>query len=99
MSEIQRDAETITIKPGRDIVASMLDGLKAELKELAASGCTRLIIDFTGVRMIDSMGIGLLIATYNSLKQKGAALELCHVSDEITTLFTHMRLNQHFTIS
>ena len=99
MSEIQKDAETVTIKPGCDIVASMLDGLKAELKELAGSGCARLVIDFTEVRMIDSMGIGLLIAAYNSLKQKGAALELLHVSEEITTLFKHMRLNQHFTIS
>lgn len=99
MSEIEKDAATATIKPGRDIVASMLDGFKAELKELAATGCARLIIDFSGVRMIDSMGIGILIATYNTLKQRQAELELCHVSEEISTLLKHMRLNQHFTIS
>ena len=99
MSEIVKDAAAVTIKPGRDIVASMLDGFKAELKEVAATGCSRLIIDFTGVRMIDSMGIGILIATYNSLKQRQAELELRHVSAEIATLLKHMRLNQHFTIS
>lgn len=99
MSEIIKDAATVTIKPGRDIVASMLDGFKAELKEVAATGCGRLIIDFTGVRMIDSMGIGILIATYNSLKQRQAELELQHVSTEIATLLKHMRLNQHFMIS
>ena len=99
MSEIHKDAETVTIKPDCDIVASVLDDLKAELKGVADNGCSRLIIDFSEVRMIDSMGIGLLIAAYNSLKQKGATLELHHVSEEIASLFKHMRLNQHFTIA
>ena len=98
MSEISNDNGAVTIKPCCDIVASALDGLKAELKELIEGKPARLIIDFEGIDMIDSMGIGILIATYNSLKKLNAPLELINVSPEIANLLRNMRLNQYFHI-
>jgi len=98
MSEISKDGSTVTIKPCCDIVASVLDGLKAELKGILEGGPSKLIIDFEGIDMIDSMGIGILIATYNSLKKQNATLELTNVSAEIANLLRNMRLNQYFHI-
>ena len=98
MSEIVKQGDTATIKPGCDIVASMVDDFKNELKGLAAGEYSRLIIDLTGTKMIDSMGIGVLIAAYNSLKKRDAQLELVNVSDEISGLLKSMRLNQYFII-
>ncbi len=99
MSEILKDGSVVTIKPGHDIVASRVEQLKAELKGIIDGGLSKLVIDFTETTMIDSMGIGILIATYNSLKKKGGTLELTHVSPEIASLLKNMRLNQYFTIS
>ena len=50
--------------------------------------------------MIDSSGIGLLIASRNSLLDSGGnEIELINTSDEIRGLFTAMRLDHHFTIT
>ena len=98
MSEIVKQGDTATIKLGCDIVASMVDDFKNELKGLAAGEYSRLIVDLTGTKMIDSMGIGVLIAAYNSLKKGGAQLELVNVSDDISGLLKSMRLNQYFII-
>ncbi len=98
MSEIVKQGDTATVKPGCNIVASMVDDFKNELKGLAEGEYSRLIVDLTGTKMIDSMGIGVLIAAYNSLKKRGAQLELVNVSDEISGLLKSMRLNQYFII-
>lgn len=98
MSEIVKQGDTVTIKPGCDIVASMVDDFKNELRGLATSEYSRLIVDLTGTKMIDSMGIGVLIAAYNSFKKRDAQLELVNVSDEISGLLKNMRLNQYFII-
>ena len=99
MSEILRDGSSITFKPGHDIVASVVDELKTELKKIIEGNLSKLTIDFSETTMIDSMGIGILIATYNSLKKKSAQMELINVSAEIASLLKSMRLNQYFTIS
>ena len=99
MSEILKEGTLVTIKPGQDIVASTIDELKSELKGILEGSPIKLIIDFSETTMIDSMGIGILIATYNSLKKKSAQMELIHVSAEIASLLKNMRLNQYFTIS
>jgi len=99
MSKISNEGGAVTFKPGCDIVASVVDGLKAELKGVVDGGLSKLTIDLSETTMIDSMGIGILIATYNSLKKKSVPMELICVSSEIASLLKNMRLNQYFTIS
>ena len=43
-------------------------------------------------------GIGLLIATHNSLKAKGGRLRVVNVSPEILNLFKAIRLDRHFAV-
>ncbi len=99
MSEILKEGGAVTIKPGCDIVASVVDELKTDLKGIIEGGLAKLIIDLSDTKMIDSMGIGILIATYNSLKKKNVPMELVRVSPEIASLLKNMRLNQYFSIS
>jgi len=99
MSETVKDGSSVTIKPGYDIVASRVDELKTELKAIIEGGIVKLTVDFSETTMIDSMGIGILIATYNSLKKKNAQMELINVSAEIASLLKNMRLNQYFAVS
>jgi anti-anti-sigma factor len=55
-------------------------------------------VDLEEVKMIDSSGLGVLIAAHNSLQKLGARLELLNVSDDIRKLLQNMRLDKHFTI-
>ena len=99
MSEVIKDGERVTVKPGRDVVASMANEFRDELNELIKESPKQLIIDLDGVEMVDSVGIGVLIATYNSLNKVGGDLQVINVIKDIYGLFTTMRLDRHFTVT
>jgi anti-anti-sigma factor len=95
---VTREGEKVTVKPGTDVIASELAEFRPVLKTIVNDGAMELVIDLDGVAMIDSMGIGLIIAAHNSLKKSGGRLEAVNLSKDIHTLFKHMRLDQHFTV-
>ena len=84
--------------PGRDIVVSVVDAMKAELRALVIETEGTFTIDLTGVEMIDSKGLGLLIATNNSLVSQGRQLRIIQANDDLIDLFRMMRLDRHFVI-
>lgn len=86
------------VKPGKDIVASMTENFRKKLLKHVENGIKELTIDFTTVEMVDSVGLGVLIATHNSLKNVGGRLKVTNVSENINKLFRTMRLDQHFEV-
>lgn len=56
-------------------------------------------LDCRQLDILDSMGIGLLVATHNSLTKIGGALKLTGVKKEILQLLTLMRLDKHISIT
>ena len=87
------------VKPGRDIIASGAEDLKIKLLELVKKGLKELIIDLTGVEIVDSVGLGVVISTHNSLNNTGGKLKIINASEDIYRLFQTMRLDQHFEVS
>lgn len=99
MSHIVKENGTATITPGIDIIASNCAGLRQELLGLINEGEKKIIIDLKDTTMIDSSGIGLLIATKNNLVDAGGGeVELIHISEDIMQLFLIMRLENHFIL-
>ena|ERR1700753_1760026 len=90
---------TAILKPEGDLVAGRLPALRTRLREMVASGVLHLTLDFEGVEAVDSMGIGLLVSTHNSLNKSGGDLAVIHASNEILDLFRTMRIHQHFSVS
>jgi anti-anti-sigma factor len=76
----------------------MASGFKTELKTLLDAGVRALTIDLVGVEMVDSVGLGIFIATHNSLNKAGGKLTVSGVSADIASLFRTMRLDKHFTV-
>ncbi len=98
MSEIVRDGDTTVVRPGIDIVASMAEDFKRELLSAINDRPSDFVIDLAGVEMVDSVGIGVIIATHNTLEQAGRNLKVINVSKDVFGLFSTMRLNRRFTI-
>ncbi len=98
MSEIIKEEKNVLVIPKTDIVASMADEFKAELKALIQETSCDLTLDLTGVEIVDSVGIGVIIATHNSLKNKGKKLKVINISVNIYSLLNTMNLGRHFTI-
>ena len=95
---VKKKEETHVVQPGADIVASMADDFKSNLLQMVKKGIPELIIDFTGVEIVDSVGLGVVIATHNSLSNSGGKLKVINVSNDIYHLFKSMRLDQHFEV-
>lgn len=99
MSKVIKEGNSVIIELDKDIVASNVEEIKKEMKQLLAEGMVEMTIDLSGVEMVDSMGIGILIATHNSLKKLDSQLNLTNASDDISNLLKTMRLHEHFNIA
>lgn len=98
MSELIKDGDQATIKPGIDVVASMAEDFKNELLSAINDSKEDFIIDLEGVEMVDSVGIGVIIAAHNTLSQADRGLKVINVIKDVYGLFTTMRLNRRFTV-
>lgn len=84
-----------TIKPGKDIAGSIVEDLRVKLLKLINQDVSELAIDMKGINMIDSTGLGVLIAARNSLDQAGRLLRLTNVSENIMSLFKMIGIDRY----
>jgi len=98
MPDIRIEEGRTVLCPAGDIVASVADELRARIKEILGEYPGPLVIDLSRVELVDSVGIGLLIAAHNTLAKKGGRLVLTHVNADLATLLRTMRLDKHFAV-
>lgn len=77
------------------LVPELQQALKAEVEK----GTQQVIFDLAETRMVDSSGIGLLIAASNTLAQKNGKLVVVNTAPEILRLMQSMRLISRLNIS
>jgi anti-anti-sigma factor len=95
-----REENKAVVRPaGETIVAATIPELRAEMRGVVEDGVRDLVIDLAGVRMVDSSGLGLLIAAHNSLKKLGGSFAVIHASGDLLALLRSMRMHQHFSVS
>ncbi len=99
MSEIVQDGRKATVVVKDDLVGSRIESVRQELLDLMNQGVVTVVIDLDGVQTVDSLGMGLLVATHNSLKAKQGQLALINVNAKIFNVLSIMRLDKHFSIS
>ncbi len=97
--DAKRDGETVTVVVDKSISASDVEMFKQEFKGFMADGVKNITLDCGQVEIIDSIGIGLLVATHNSLKSGGGQLEIIKAPEDVHRLLTTMRLDKHFAIT
>jgi anti-anti-sigma factor len=97
--KLSREGARAELAPSGDIVASSVADLRLALRGLCADGVRELVLDLSQVGLVDSSGLGLLIATHNSLSKAGGTLAVVGASDDLLGLFRTMRMHQYFRIS
>jgi anti-sigma B factor antagonist len=65
-------AQVVTFSGDLDLATA--SQLRTLIQERRAAGATELVIDLTGVRFIDSVGISLLVTTHLRMAEEGAVL-------------------------
>ena len=59
---------------------------------------TRVVLDLSGVKFIDSSGLGALISCLRSLNGRHGDFRLCEMSRTVRALFELMRMHRVFSI-
>ena len=95
---VEKKAESAEIRFSENLVSDTVEDLRGTLKKLLSEQLNRITLNFQSIEMIDSMGIGLLVSTHNTLTARGGDLVIVNLSPDLLELFTVMRLNEFFTI-
>ena len=84
----------LTPPPRLDVRAVQRDGA---LWEKAATDGRHCLLDMSGVNVLDSSGVGLLISLHKRLRQSGRQLVLIGASQVVRRVLRRMRLQDYFT--
>ena len=97
--QIERQGVRAVITPTGDLTSSTAPKLRPQVQALLDRGVRAVTFDLASVGVVDSQGLGLLIAANNSLMKIGGRIEVVNASEELLALFRAMRLDRHFTIA
>ncbi len=75
-----------------DLTAATISNLQPALRKVLDQGAAELVFDLPNTVMLDSSGIGLLIAAANTLARRGGRIRVTNVSADIFRLLQMMRL-------
>jgi anti-anti-sigma factor len=96
---VDKKKESVEIRFTDNLVSAAVEDLRGTLKKLLSENVSIITMDFQSIDMIDSMGIGLLVSTHNTLTSRESDFIITNLSSDLLELFTVMRLNEFFTIT
>jgi anti-sigma B factor antagonist len=93
------DGVTVVALDGRILLGEETSALRERVKSLVAEGKKKLLLNLGSVTMIDSSGLGALVAAYSSAKAGGASLRLCNLGSQTNQLLQMTKLLTVFEVS
>lgn len=96
-----RDVDEVTVVEvyGRIVLGEETSALREKLKVLLAEGKKKLVLDMKNVSIIDSSGLGALIAAHSTATMAGASLRLSNLSERSNQLLQMTKLLTVFEVS
>ncbi len=95
---IERNGMMARVTPREKLTASEVPGLQEAIRLELEAGVRNLIFDLSETAMLDSSGIGLLIAAKNSLSGLQGSLSVVQATPEVMKLLQRMRLVQRLQV-
>lgn len=97
--QMERTGEGCRLTVNGGLTAVLVPELQQALKAEVDKGAQQITFDLAETRMVDSSGIGLLIAASNTLSQRHGKLSVINTAPEILRLLRSMRLVSRLNIS
>ncbi|MDY6879056.1 MAG: STAS domain-containing protein [Thermodesulfobacteriota bacterium] len=95
MAGMKKTTQNNVVKPGKELTASKGDGITKKLQKKMHGGITQMTMDLSAVKKMDTIGLGLIMAAHNALKEAGGNLNLINVPHELSAVFEAMGLAPH----
>lgn len=91
--------ETLVIQPTVNLTATNAEELRGELERVVADQTGNVVIDLASVDMIDSKGLSVVLACYQTLSAQSRDLTVLTNNEDLQRLFHIMGLDEHFTVT
>lgn len=88
------DETQLTIDGTLDAVTA--PELRPTLDALVAEGRKRITVDLSGLRLIDSSGVGVLVSLFKRVRATGGEVMLVGLRDQPLAIFKLLRLDRVF---
>jgi anti-sigma B factor antagonist len=89
---------TVVDLTGKIALGDTSQQLHSELRSLVEKGNENILINLSNVKMIDSSGLGTLVASYTTVERAGGQLKLTNLSDKASELMTITKLYTVFDV-
>jgi anti-sigma B factor antagonist len=93
------DGVTVLALDGRIVLGEETSTLREKVKSLLGEGKKDIILNLNNVTLIDSSGLGALVAAYSSAKSGGASLRLSNLGSRVDELLQITKLYTVFEVS
>lgn len=97
METQQKDGVTV-ISVDQRLDALAAPKFRETIKKMSEQSKTKLIIDMTKTKLIDSSGCGVLVASLRTLLKNHGDIKIARPSPQVKTLFGLTRLDRVFDI-
>lgn len=81
------------------IDADTVSAFKKRMLEIIAQGSAHLVMDFSTLHFIDSMGLGTLISLLRTVRGKNGDIKIASMSDDVKMIFQITRLDRLFDVA
>ncbi len=95
----EMDDVAVLALDGRIVLGEETSSLREKVKSLLGDGRKKIVLDLKNVTLIDSSGLGALVAAYSSAKSCGASLRLCNLGSRSNELLQITKLYTVFEVS
>jgi anti-sigma B factor antagonist len=99
ITHVEVDGVDVLVLSGRVVLGEETSELREKVKQLLGEGKKNIVLNLGDVTVIDSSGLGALVAAYTSAKSRGAALRLSNLGARSDELLQVTRLYTIFEIS
>jgi anti-sigma B factor antagonist len=99
MTEHVVDGVTVVALDGRIVLGDETNAFREKIKALLAEGRKKILLNLDNVTLIDSTGLGTLVAAHHSASARGASLRLCKLGTKFQEVLQVTKLLTVFDVS
>ena len=70
--------------------------MNESLHKLIDEGKKNIVVDMSGVSLVTSSGIGIMISSYTTMKNAGGSIKFCQFSDKVQGVLSITKLDSVF---
>lgn len=93
-----RDGNAAVLKVKGELDALTCAGLRPALEALSSRKEQAVTVDLSDLRLIDSWGVGVLVALYKRVRAAGGSVNFVGVVDQPLAIFKLLRLDRAFAL-